>query len=249
VSAIARLQGALNDFAIGGVRTNLPLLLWIVRDEAFRAGDTTTSFLAQRLNESTFARSGAPDGAGLLAAAALLADGRAPWRIGDVGIPLRLQSGDTVVAVTANAGDQPGAWRITGDRNGNLRARRAGDTVAAEFDGEAIAGRVWYTGAGVDVLVDGRTWTFAPAASPAVDAHGSGAAGATGGSVTAPMPGKIVKVAVREGDSVGERELLIVLEAMKMEHRIEASADATVRSVLVKEGQIVAAGTALVELG
>ncbi len=63
------------------------------------------------------------------------------------------------------------------------------------------------------------------------------------------MPGKIVKVAVREGESVDERELLIVLEAMKMEHRIEASTDATVRSVLVKEGQIVAAGTPLVELG
>ncbi len=46
------------------------------------------------------------------------------------------------------------------------------------------------------------------------------------GRVTAPMPGKIVKVAVREGDTVAERDLLIVLEAMKMEHRIEASAGA-----------------------
>ena len=56
------------------------------------------------------------------------------------------------------------------------------------------------------------------------------------------MPGKIVKVAVREGEAVEERALLIVLEAMKMEHRIEASADAHGESsVLVKEGQIVAA--------
>jgi biotin carboxyl carrier protein len=62
------------------------------------------------------------------------------------------------------------------------------------------------------------------------------------------MPGKIVKVAVRDGDAVGERELLVVLEAMKMEHRIEATADAVVESVLVKEGQIVAAGTPLVTL-
>ena len=63
------------------------------------------------------------------------------------------------------------------------------------------------------------------------------------------MPGRIVKVAVRDGDAVEEHALLIVLEAMKMEHRIEASAAATVKAVLVKEGQIVAGGTPLVELG
>jgi biotin carboxyl carrier protein len=63
------------------------------------------------------------------------------------------------------------------------------------------------------------------------------------------MPGKIVKVAVREGDEVEEHALLVVLEAMKMEHRIEATVGATVKSVLVNEGQIVTSGTPLVELG
>ncbi len=62
------------------------------------------------------------------------------------------------------------------------------------------------------------------------------------------MPGKIVKVAVREGDNVDEHALLVVLEAMKMEHRIEAPAAAVVKSVMVKEGQIVAAGTPIVTL-
>jgi biotin carboxyl carrier protein len=62
------------------------------------------------------------------------------------------------------------------------------------------------------------------------------------------MPGKIIKVAVRDGDEVEEHALLAVLEAMKMEHRIEASAAATVKAVLVEEGQIVTAGTPLVEL-
>ncbi|MBV8116462.1 MAG: acetyl-CoA carboxylase biotin carboxyl carrier protein subunit, partial [Candidatus Eremiobacteraeota bacterium] len=64
----------------------------------------------------------------------------------------------------------------------------------------------------------------------------------------APMPGKIVKIAVREGEKVAERELLLVLEAMKMEHRIEASSGAQVKAVLVKEGEIVAGGAPLVEL-
>ena len=62
------------------------------------------------------------------------------------------------------------------------------------------------------------------------------------------MPGKIVKVAVREGDEVEGHALLIVLEAMKMEHRIEATATASVKSVFVKEGQIVGSGAPLVEL-
>ncbi|MGA7248617.1 MAG: acetyl-CoA carboxylase biotin carboxyl carrier protein subunit, partial [Candidatus Cybelea sp.] len=70
-----------------------------------------------------------------------------------------------------------------------------------------------------------------------------------GGHVSAPMPGRIVKIAIRDGERVEEHALLIVLEAMKMEHRIEAPAEATVNAVHVKEGQIVSAGTPLVELG
>jgi biotin carboxyl carrier protein len=62
------------------------------------------------------------------------------------------------------------------------------------------------------------------------------------------MPGKIVKVAVAPGASVEEHALLIVLEAMKMEHRIEATGAGTVGAVLVSEGQIVAGGAPLVEL-
>ena len=55
--AVARFERALEDFTIEGVRTNLPLLLWIARDEAFRAGDTTTGFLR---NGSTNRSSNAP---------------------------------------------------------------------------------------------------------------------------------------------------------------------------------------------
>ena len=69
-NAVARFEQALEEFAVDGVRTNLPLLLWIARDEAFRAGETTTSFLAQRLDESTFAAASAPREAVVLCAAA-----------------------------------------------------------------------------------------------------------------------------------------------------------------------------------
>ena len=150
----------------------------------------------------------------------------------------------------ADAGDRPGTWRLSGDCVGELEVVRHGESVRGTFAGAPLRGNVTYRGAETSVHFDGRAYAFGfadpPAISPGIAGHG-GAGG--DGRVTAPMPGKIVKVAVREGESVEERALLIVLEAMKMEHRIEASAGAKVKAVLVKEGDIVAGGTALVELG
>ncbi len=247
-AAVARLADALESFVIDGVRTNVPLLLWIARDDAFRAGETTTSFLAKRLDESIFRLGAPPDEAVLLAAAALLADARAPWRIADVGIPLRLQHDGAIVELAADATGDASAWKISGDRGGTLRARRIGDVVHAELDGAPASGTVTFDGDVVTVRIAGAAWSFAPASPPQLDAGGASHGAVAGARVTAPMPGKIVKIAVGAGDSVDERALLVVLEAMKMEHRIEAPAAATVESVLVEEGAIVAAGTPLVEL-
>ncbi|MFY9718748.1 MAG: biotin/lipoyl-containing protein, partial [Candidatus Cybelea sp.] len=247
-AAIARIEQALRECRIDGVRTNLPLLLWIVRDDAFRAGETTTSFLDERLDESIFAPSAPPREAVLLAAAALLVDGRAPWRLGGAGIPLRLQHDHRVVELTADALGTSGSWRLSGEYNGALRVERRGELVAVDFDGTAISGAVSFFGNKFDAQLGGRTWNFSLASPPKIGATGGHHAASDGANVTAPMPGKIVKVAVRAGEPVGEHALLVVLEAMKMEHRIEASAGATVKSVLVKEGEIVTAGTPLVEL-
>ena len=89
---------------------------------------------------------------------------------------------------------------------------------------------------------------FALVEPPRADAHAH-ASEATDGSVIAPMPGKIVSVAVREGEEVDERALLLVLEAMKMEHRIEAPLAGTVREIRVAPGALVAAGERLVTIG
>jgi 3-methylcrotonyl-CoA carboxylase alpha subunit len=230
------------------VRTNLPLLLWIARDDAFRAGETTTSFLDRRLDESIFTRTEPPNEAVLLAAAALLVDGRAPWRVGDVGLPLRLAHGDSIAELIADATTDSQAWRISGDRDGELRAQRRESVVHANFDDASVSGAVTYGSHTFNVHLDGRAWSFTFAPPPSTDATGGAHGAVAGAHVTAPMPGKIVKVAVREGEAVEERALLVVLEAMKMEHRIEAPAAAVVSSVLVKEGQIVAAATPLVTL-
>ena len=82
----------------------------------------------------------------------------------------------------------------------------------------------------------------APAAAPAA------AAPVAGEAVTAPMPGNILKVAVAAGQAVKEGDLLVVLEAMKMENEIFAPKSGTVAQVLVQKGSTVDTGAPLVVL-
>jgi biotin carboxyl carrier protein len=79
----------------------------------------------------------------------------------------------------------------------------------------------------------------APAAAPAPAASGEGEA------VNSPMPGTIVSVNVKVGDAVKAGQVLMILEAMKMENEIMAGADGVVTAVSVSAGQAVEAGTAL----
>ena len=214
-AAIARMEIALQNFRITGIHPNLPLLLWIMRDDAYRAGDTTTSFLAERLDDSIFAPAEISPERLRSAAAAVLAE-RAPWRLGGVGVPLLLELGGRRYAMSADAGTEPDLWMLHGDAHGSVRAAK-GDAPG-----------------------------FWAAPSAIAQAGGSGASG--DGRVIAPMPGKIAKVAVREGESVRAHDLLIVLEAMKMEHRIEATHDGTIGAVHVAQGDVVAAQAPLVDL-
>jgi len=68
-------------------------------------------------------------------------------------------------------------------------------------------------------------------------------------SVVAPMPGTVVRVLVAPGDTVEPRQPLVVLEAMKMETPLVSPYAATVSAVHVSEGDRVAGGATLVELG
>jgi acetyl/propionyl-CoA carboxylase alpha subunit len=82
----------------------------------------------------------------------------------------------------------------------------------------------------------------------AAASHEPGAPGAEQSALTAPMPGTVIKVAVSAGDRVGPRQLLLVLEAMKMETPVVSPYEAVVRAVHVREGDRVAGGALLVEL-
>ena len=88
----------------------------------------------------------------------------------------------------------------------------------------------------------------APKAAPAKSKEAV-AAGAGEHSIDAPMPGKIVKVVVEEGQSVKAGDVLLILEAMKMQNEITADADGTVKAVNVVAGQNVKVKESLVILG
>ena len=64
--------------------------------------------------------------------------------------------------------------------------------------------------------------------------------------MTAPMPGKVVRILVKPGDAVSARQSVVVVEAMKMENELRAARDGTVAEVHAREGQSVEAGALLI---
>jgi len=85
--------------------------------------------------------------------------------------------------------------------------------------------------------------TAAPAAAPKKAATGAGTA------VTAPLPGTITSINVKEGDSVKAGDTVLVMEAMKMANNITAECDGVVKAILVQQGAQVQSGDALIEIG
>jgi 3-methylcrotonyl-CoA carboxylase alpha subunit len=228
-SAVARLRATLAATSIAGIATNLSQLRAIAADDAFARGDTTTAFLAER---AAAMAASAPalrvHDAALAAATATAAAGRG-WRLGGIGAPVALTHDGTTLRLQATRGRH--GWTIGGDANGE----------------PPTDARAFVDASGVDVDLGGRTYRFG-FAEPPLAGDASAAHVAASGTVVAPMPGKIVSVSTIAGATVAERELLLVLEAMKMEHRIEAPLAGTVASVRVAPGDVVAAGTTLVTI-
>ena len=92
------------------------------------------------------------------------------------------------------------------------------------------------------ITVEGKTYEMD------VELIGAKPAAASSGSVIAPMPGTILKVNKAEGDSVKAGDVVLVLEAMKMENEITAPADGVIASLSLTEGSTVAGGDLLFEV-
>jgi acetyl/propionyl-CoA carboxylase alpha subunit len=106
-----------------------------------------------------------------------------------------------------------------------------------EIVAEKLQGRLWYH-------MDGETYVFEPES----EKRSSKSHSANPNVVEAPMPGKVLRVEVKPGESVKAGHTLIVMEAMKMEYTLAASHNATVEEVGCKPGEQVKLGQLLVRL-
>lgn len=88
----------------------------------------------------------------------------------------------------------------------------------------------------------------APAPAPAAPAPAAKSAGAGSIKVASPMPGKILDVKAKVGDAVKKGQVILILEAMKMENEVVAPEDGTVASIDVAAGATVEAGDTLATL-
>ena len=242
-----RLLAMLDEFAIGGLKTNIAFLRRILAHPAFAAAELDTGFIPRHQEVLLPAPQPLPAGFWQAAGEAWLQgqaaqqrddDSRSPWaqRSGlRLGLPARsslhLRSGgeSQAVALEHYAASN---WQLDGDRlghdDGGVRRRylavRRGGTLFLRWDGEMHA-------------IEG----FDPIAEAEASHSHQGGLGA-------PMNGSIVRVLVEPGQVVEAGAALVVLEAMKMEHSIRAPHGGTVKALFCQEGDMVSEGTVLVEL-
>lgn len=114
------------------------------------------------------------------------------------------------------------------------------DGQETEVWAQKIQGHVWFH-------YQGQTHQYTPAALAATQ-NSSESANNDPTQITAPMPGKIIKVFVQSGDSVKEGQTLVAMEAMKMEYNLKAAKDMKVTTVLASANSQVNLGDLLVKL-
>jgi|SRR6516162_3156813 biotin carboxyl carrier protein len=151
-------------------------------------------------------------------------------------------------------GETPGSWRcrLTQDRDGagtrefelDVRETQPG-VLSLLVDGRSYEVRRETTHAGMTVSVGSRRYC-AEVADPR-SLRTRRAAGNDKGpqKITAPMPGKVVRILVPEGNEVREGQGVLVIEAMKMQNELRAARQGIVRKIMVKEGAAANAGDVL----
>jgi 3-methylcrotonyl-CoA carboxylase alpha subunit len=224
--AIERLVDVLGQVEVWPVRTNAAFLARAAADPDFRAGVVDTGFIPARL-DSLVPGAAPSEGVWNLAANAMLAS--------DFG-----GSGDAADPWRALQG-----FRANADADARVALRHGGETrTIAPGSGEELEGVATANGETMLVFSDGQAFAFTlPGAG-----GGAGGGAASDGAMLSPMPGRVIAVDVREGDTVAKGAKLVTLEAMKMEHSLTAPFDGMVAELNVAEGEQVSEGVVLVKI-
>jgi 3-methylcrotonyl-CoA carboxylase alpha subunit len=256
-AAFAGLRAALEQTDIEGVRTNARFLWDIAGHPKVLAGEVDTRLLERELQPDGGIPAGEIRDAWVLAAVASLS-------LGDADDVARTSPWDTRDGFRLN---QPAAIRVPLASGGEahwLRVERDHGRYRVELDGTAhrvvvndsAPGRLAGTIDGRPVRAAVEHESRSPASAQALPhvrvRRGSGRdphiSAEHEGHLRAPMPGHVLDVRATAGTKVARGTVLVVLEAMKMEHSLVAPWDAIVTEVRVKTGERVDEGTELVQL-
>jgi len=232
------------------LRTNVPLLEAIRSSSAFRRGHAHIAWLEQEL-PTLMESARTPTNAWLAAAAALAAGNgfvgvasQSIWlddgcEVKHIGVKTRGREFDAATGGLAAAGRVERAVAVDEVWHREVDVRLAGERFAFRIAPFGVFGGTEVTSnAGFNFIV-----VQPPPLPRRVHAAAEGVT-----AITAPLAGTIAAVRAAEGDSVAEGQLLLVLEAMKMEHRIAAPSAGTVKSLRVRERDVVREGDTLIEL-
>jgi 3-methylcrotonyl-CoA carboxylase alpha subunit len=235
-AAVLRMQAALRETELVGVRTNRDFLAALVAHPAFAAGAVDTGFIARHRAE-------------LAAPAPPVADAAEI-----ATLALKLERRATAARAALASSDPHSPWHDTGDWWLNRPPTESG-TVSGFLDdsGTVLTAAVHGRQRRVTVIRDGDFLTLLEnghcSRLPHPDNARSGAGRAVvSGGFTAPMPGRVVAVHATPGAKVKRGDVLLVLEAMKMEHAIAAPADGVVSRVHFAAGDLVDEGVELLAL-
>jgi propionyl-CoA carboxylase alpha chain len=247
------LAGSLSRARLHGVTTNRDLLVAILREDEFAAGAIDTGYLERHPYDKLVPGRGDARAVHLLAAA--LADQADRRRQAPVlpGLPSGFRNNPSAPQTTSyehNGTPVEVTYRL--DRDG-LTATVAGQPVPGARLLSATPARVDLVCAGIRRLVDvtriGPTvYIDSPLGHDAlaeVERFPDPSAAAHAGSLLAPMPGTVVRVAATVGDNVAAGATIITIEAMKMEHAIRTPAAGVVTALPVTVGTQVDSGTVL----
>jgi 3-methylcrotonyl-CoA carboxylase alpha subunit len=260
-SAMRRMAMLMGETEVVGVTTNAALLKALCSHPAFVGGEVDTGFI-ERHRDELFARMGqADDRAFAIATLARVAEwaplSNDPWdqkngfRLLELGHDeVRWKDGEREVAVIVRRRrdgvlelELPGGTaeaNVRRSEEGRLAIRLGNDTFTA-----AVVRRQTADGTDYTAFADGGSQRLRLVDPLDVTQYEAVAAGE--GSVRSPLPGKIIDLKVKAGDTVSRGQPLLVLEAMKMEHTLAAPADGTVKSVRYGVGEQVPEGAELVE--
>jgi 3-methylcrotonyl-CoA carboxylase alpha subunit len=261
--ALSRMAQALSEFHIVGLATNIAFLKRLVEGQAFAGADLDTG-LIERNSAALFPAAGPAPKAALALAAVALADAEQSlsvsnnpadpwtsthgWRMNGTYQRQLSFSDEYSASLDAKHYDvklayHPHGWVLALDGAAHplaLVSKQDGE-YAIRLDGAALRGTVRRDGELLHVFTGGLHHTL-HYNDPMLHA---GEVEAAGGRLTAPMPGKVVAVIARDGQSVKKGEPLVIMEAMKMEHTIAAPSDGLVEEILYQVGDQVADGAPL----